>query len=167
MTWLWGADLSGLTSGTTYTTHGGSQQRPDHLGGGPHVHDYDSAGRDDWQPVADHAVHGYRDRTRKPAGQVGVHAGLVGLTPTTTYHYQLVAHSSGGTTCGADQTLTSTSSQAVVLGREGFVSPGRVVGVELGCFHGTSTSTGHLTMTHNCTVIAQRNYAIGAESGGF
>ena len=100
-------------------------------------------------------------------GMVGVHARLTGLTPRTTYHYQLVGQSAGGTTFGADQTLTTTSSEAVVLGREGFVSPGRVVGVELGCFHGTSTCTGHLTMAYNGTVIAQRNYSIRADSGGF
>ena len=47
------------------------------------------------------------------------------------------------------QTVTTTSSQAVVLGHEGFVSPGWVVGVEIGCFHGTSQCTGHITMTHN------------------
>lgn len=101
-------------------------------------------------------------------GNVGVHARIFGLSPNTTYHYQLVASSSEGTSTGADQTLTTTtSSQARVLGREGFVSPGRVVGVELGCFHGASACTGHLTMTHNGTVIGQRNYSIAPDSGGF
>lgn len=115
---------------------------------------------------------GYGTQTT-PAGAgagtdaVGVHAVLTGLAPRTTYHYQLVAHSPAGTTFGADQTLTTNTSQAVVLGREGFVSPGRVVGVELGCFHGTTTCTGHLTMAHNGTVIAQRNYSIRADHGGF
>lgn len=101
------------------------------------------------------------------SGQVGVHASIFGLTPKTTYHYQLVAQNAGGTTYGADQTLTTTSSEAVVLGREGFVSPGRVVGVELGCFHGTSTCQGHLTIAHDGTLIAQRDYSIRADSGGF
>lgn len=101
-------------------------------------------------------------------GNVGVHATIFGLSPNTTYHYQLVASSSEGTSTGADQTLTTTtSSQAVVLGREGFVSPGRVVGVELGCFHGSSACTGHLTMSHNGRVIGQRNYSIAPDSGGF
>jgi hypothetical protein len=45
--------------------------------------------------------------------------------------------------------------------------PGRVVGVELGCFHGTSTCAGQLTMSHDGTVIAQRDYSIPADSGGF
>ena len=100
-------------------------------------------------------------------GPVGVHATMYGLTANTTYHYQLVAQNAGGTSYGADQTLATTSSEAVVMGHEGFVSPGRVVGVELGCFHGTSTCTGQLTMTHDGTVIAQRNYSIPADSGGF
>jgi hypothetical protein len=100
-------------------------------------------------------------------GPVAVHATFYGLSENTTYHYQLVAQSSAGTTDGTDQTLTTTSSQAVVLGHEGFVSPGWVVGVELGCFHGTSTCTGQLTMTHNGAVIGERAYSIPADSGGF
>jgi len=98
---------------------------------------------------------------------VGVHADVYGLTADTTYHYQIVAENAGGTSYGADQTLTTTSSQAAVLGHEGFVSPGSVVGVELGCFHGTSTCTGHLTMSHDGVVIGQRDYSIAADSGGF
>jgi hypothetical protein len=98
---------------------------------------------------------------------VGVSASLTGLAAGTTYHYRIVASSSAGTATGADQTFTTTTSEAVILGREGFVSPGRIVGVELGCFHGTATCTGQLTMSHNGTVIAQRNYSIRADSGGF
>ena len=103
-------------------------------------------------------------------GMVAVHATLYGLSPNTTYHYQLVASSSAGTTNGADETLTTsptTASQAVVLGHEGFVSPGWIVGAEVGCFHGTTTCTGQLTMSHDGTVIAQRNYSIPPDSGGF
>ena len=101
---------------------------------------------------------------------VGVHQSIVGLSPNTTYHYRLVAQSSAGTTNGADQTLTTATtaqSQTVVLGHEGFVSPGRIVGAEVGCFHGTTTCTGQLTMSHNGTTIAQRSYSIPADSGGF
>ncbi len=100
-------------------------------------------------------------------GAVGVNATINGLTANTTYHYQLVAQNAGGTSFGTDQTVTTTSSQAVVLGHEGFVSPGWVVGVELGCFHGTDTCSGHITMTHNGTTIGQRDYSIPADSGGF
>jgi hypothetical protein len=101
---------------------------------------------------------------------VGVHQGIFGLSPNTTYHYRLVATNSAGTTNGSDQTLTTpstTPSQVAVLGHEGFVSPGHVVGVEVGCFHGTTTCTGHITMTHNGTTIAQRDYSIAPDSGGF
>jgi hypothetical protein len=103
-------------------------------------------------------------------GNVAVHAALDGLSPNTTYHYQLVATSSAGTSNGPDETFTTTTtttSQAVVLGHEGFVSPGWIVGAELGCFHGTSTCTGQLTMSHDGTVIAQRNYSLPPDSGGF
>lgn len=96
-----------------------------------------------------------------------VSANLAGLNAGTTYHFRLVAMSSAGTTNGADQTFTTSSSQAVVLGHEGFVSPGLVVGVELGCFHGTNPCTGHLTMAHGGTVLAERDYSIPADSGGF
>ncbi len=101
---------------------------------------------------------------------VGVHATLFGLNANTTYHYQLVAQSSAGTTTGADQTLTTsstTTSQTVVLGHEGFVSPGWIVGAEVGCFHGMNPCNGHLTMSTNGTVIAQRDYSIAPDSGGF
>jgi hypothetical protein len=104
------------------------------------------------------------------SGVVAVHAALEGLSPNTTYHYQLVATSSAGTSSGTDQTLTtssSTASQAVVLGHEGFVSPGWIVGAELGCFHGTTTCTGHLTMSHDGAVIAERDYSLAPDSGGF
>lgn len=101
---------------------------------------------------------------------VGVHQTIYGLTPHTTYHYRLVATSSAGTTNGTDQTFTTpttTPSQTVVLGHEGFVSPGWIVGAEVGCFHGTTTCNGHLTMSHAGVTIAQRDYSIPADSGGF
>ncbi|MGH2882301.1 MAG: fibronectin type III domain-containing protein, partial [Solirubrobacteraceae bacterium] len=94
---------------------------------------------------------------------VGVHQAIFGLTPNTTYHYRLVATSSAGTTNGTDQTFTTpttTPSQTVVLGHEGFVSPGWIVGAEVGCFHGTTTCSGHLTMSHAGVTIAQRDYSI-------
>ena len=52
-----------------------------------------------------------------------------------------------------------------VLGHEGFVSPGWIVGAELGCFHGTTPCAGQLTMSHNGTTIAQRSYSIPLTAG--
>src|SRR5947199_185751 len=57
-------------------------------------------------------------------GNVGVRATIDGLNADTTYHYQLVAQNAGGTSFGTDETLTTTSSPAAVLGREGFVAAG-------------------------------------------
>ena len=45
------------------------------------------------------------------------------------------------------------------MGRMGFVSPGRIVGVEAGCFGGDARCTGHMTMRHNGSVIGQRDFA--------
>jgi hypothetical protein len=97
-------------------------------------------------------------------------SGLLGaLAPNTVYHYRLVASNAGGKAFGDDQSFTSglTTSQVRVMGREGFVSPGRVIGVELGCFVGQTTCTGHITMAHNGVVIGQRDYSIPPSSGGF
>ena len=44
---------------------------------------------------------------------VAVAAGLTGLTPATTYHYRLVAASSGGTTNGTDMTFTTSAPSPV------------------------------------------------------
>lgn len=96
------------------------------------------------------------------------------LQPGTTYHYRLVAASAGGTALGADKTFTTaagtapTQSYVKFMGRMGFVSPGNVIGVEAGCI-GDTTCTGHVTMTvaGTNTVLAQRNYSIPADTGGF
>jgi phosphodiesterase/alkaline phosphatase D-like protein len=100
-------------------------------------------------------------------GVVAVNAHVTGLTSNTVYHYQLVAQNAGGTSYGNDETVTTTASQIVVLGHEGFVSPGWVVGVELGCFHGTSQCSGHISMTHNGAQLAQSDYSMSPDSGGF
>lgn len=57
---------------------------------------------------------GYGSNTPMPDGDAGsalntqyVTAGIAGLAPGTSYHYRLVASSSGGTTYGWDQTLTT------------------------------------------------------------
>lgn len=110
--------------------------------------------------------------TKAGAGTVNVSASAVvtGLVSGTVYHDRLVAVSPAGITVGADQTFTAggvVTSQVRVLGREGFVSPGGVIGVELGCFAGQTTCAGHFTVTHNGTLVGQRDFSIDPESGGF
>lgn len=95
-------------------------------------------------------------------------ASLNGLTPKTVYHYRIVAIGPGGTSDGSDQTFTAGGTSSVhVLGREGFVSPGNVIGIQIGCFGGVSTCAGNFTVTHGSTVVGQHGYSIAPESGGF
>ncbi len=53
------------------------------------------------------------------------------------------------------------------MGRMGFVSPGRVIGVQVGCFNGATTCAGHIEMSHNGAVVGQTDFRIAPESGGF
>jgi hypothetical protein len=91
------------------------------------------------------------------------------LVSHTTYHYRLVAQGPGGWAYGADATFTTGSPQSQVrfIGREGFVSPGRIIGVEAGCFGGNTRCLGHVTMSHNGVVIGQGDFNIAPNSGGF
>jgi hypothetical protein len=99
----------------------------------------------------------------------GAIAILTNLASGTVYHYRLVAVNAGGTSFGGDQTFTAglTTSQIRVFGREGFVSPGRIIGVVLGCTNGQTTCTGHITMTHNGVLVGEHDYSFAPESGGF
>ena len=105
------------------------------------------------------------------SGNVAVNAYIAGLQPTTLYHYRVVAQSAGGTSDGADRTFetggSQTPSHVQFMGRMGFVSPGAIIGVEAGCFGGQTSCGGHITMSHNNTVIGQRNFNIAPETGGF
>jgi hypothetical protein len=93
---------------------------------------------------------------------------LNGLTPGTVYHYRIVAVSSAGTVDGTDATFTAGGTSAVsVLGHEGFVSPGAVIGIQIGCFNGVTTCSGSFTVTHGSTLVGQRNFSLKPESGGF
>lgn len=100
-----------------------------------------------------------------------VSGSLSGLAAGTTYHYRLVAVSNGGTALGDDQSFATRSSGSPshvgFLGREGFVSPGGIIGVEAGCFGGQTPCAGHVTMTHGGAVIGQRDFNIQPNSGGF
>lgn len=106
-------------------------------------------------------------QTVNDTGNLSVHAFVGDLHSSTVYHYRLVATSGGSTYYGADRSLTTTGSQIHVMGRMGFVSPGRWIGVEIGCFSGNTPCAGHITMSHNGTVVGQRNFSIPAQSGGF
>ncbi len=103
------------------------------------------------------------------SGNVSATSTVTGLTTGATYHYRLVAQNASGTSYGGDQTVSPGTAQSQVrfIGKEGFVSPGRVIGVEAGCFGGTARCFGHVTMTHNGTLIGQRDFNIAPNSGGF
>jgi hypothetical protein len=101
-------------------------------------------------------------------GAVAVSAHLTGLTAGQTYHYRLVAKTPAGTGVGADLTLSTTAPTSAVLlmGHEGFVSPGDIVGVELGCF-GPAACTGTFKVTFNGTEIGSGAYTQAPNTGGF
>jgi hypothetical protein len=110
--------------------------------------------------------------TKAGAGTRNLRASAVvtGLAPGTIYHDRLVAVNAAGTTHGADQSFTAggvVTSEVRVLGREGFVSPGGVIGVELGCFAGQTTCAGHFTVTHAGTLVGQHDFSIAPQTGGF
>jgi hypothetical protein len=103
--------------------------------------------------------------------QVAVNSEVAGLMPNTTYHFRLVSTSSAGTTYGTDVTVTTLgttlpASTVKLMGHMGFVSPGQVIGVEVGCF-GESPCAGTFTMTVSGKVIGQGNFKQNANTGGF
>jgi phosphodiesterase/alkaline phosphatase D-like protein len=106
------------------------------------------------------------------AENVAVHADIAGLMPGATYHYRLVARSSGGTSLGLDRTVRTSGapvipSRVAILGKMGFVSSRGWIGVVIGCFGGQTRCVGHVTLTHGRTVVGRRNFNIRAASGGF
>lgn len=105
---------------------------------------------------------------------VSVNAGISGLTPDTIYHYRLVAVSGSNTVLGSDATFrTGTGTPVLVqshvafIGREGFVSPGRVIGVEADCLGGTTRCTGHVEIRYGSHILGQRDFGIAPNTGGF
>ncbi len=101
-------------------------------------------------------------------GAVAVHVHINGLSPTTAYHYRLVAVNDGGTVYGADQTLTTSTATSTVklMGHMGFVSPGYIVGVEIGCF-GPAPCQGTFKATVGGAVIGTGSFKQGSQTGGF
>jgi len=96
---------------------------------------------------------------------------LAGLQSNQTYHYRIVAVSTGGTTLGSDATFTTgspppTTSKLKFFGRTAFVAPQGVGGIFMGCI-GQTTCSGKMTISHNGTTIAQRqHFTIGPNNGG-
>lgn len=121
------------------------------------------------------ANYGFQTAARSAGSGVGdepVSMALSGVSPNTTYHYRLVAVNAGGTALGGDQAFTTAGptlapSHVAFMGHMGFVSPGGIVGVEAGCFGGQTGCGGHITMSHDGSVIGQRNFYIAPASGGF
>jgi hypothetical protein len=102
---------------------------------------------------------------------VGVHYEVTGLALNTTYHFRLVATSPGGTSYGDDETVVTAgaptpASVVALIGRMGFVSPGNVIGVEIGCF-GSSPCAGTFKMTVGSTTIGSGTFNAAGGSGGF
>jgi hypothetical protein len=108
-------------------------------------------------------------KTGPGAANLNAVANLTGLTPGALYHYRVVAVNASGSSFGDDQTFTGglTTSQVRVLGREGFVSPGRVIGIQIGCFGGQTTCSGHFTVTHDGVLFGEHDYSIPPSNGGF
>lgn len=89
------------------------------------------------------------------SANLSVSQALTGLTPATTYHYRLVAKSSGGTTNGSDGLFTTASPPVAVTGTASGVGPtGATVGGTVNpngqpttwyVEYGTSTSYGSKT----------------------
>jgi hypothetical protein len=102
---------------------------------------------------------------------VSVTGSLAGLQSDQTYHYRIVAVSSGGTTLGVDATFTTgapppTTSNLRFFGQTAFVAPQGVGGIFLGCI-GETICAGKMTISHNGATIAQRlHFTIGANQGG-
>ena len=72
-----------------------------------------------WFEYGTTAAYGFQTASANPGAgtaSVPVSASLTGLLPGTLYHYRLVAVSAGGTTLGADQTLTTTLAPTVTTG---------------------------------------------------
>lgn len=90
--------------------------------------------------------------------------------PGATYHYRVVAQSSGGITYGTDKTFmtmgaASTPSTLKILGRHGFVSRNGWVGPVVGCFAGQTACTGRYVLAYRGATIAARNFSMPAASG--
>jgi hypothetical protein len=103
--------------------------------------------------------------------EVAVNAEVTALMPSATYHFRLVSTSNQGTSYGSDETVTTagapiTTSTVRLMGHMGFVSPGNVIGVEVGCF-GPNPCVGSFKLTVNGKTIGGGNFKESANTGGF
>ena len=107
------------------------------------------------------------------SSQVSVHQTVTGLAPNTTYYYRLVGTSTGGGTgYGAVKSFktapsTAPVSSARILVNFGFVASNNVTAVGVGCFGGTTTCSGKMTLTVGHTTYSTRNFTLAAGDGGF
>lgn len=103
--------------------------------------------------------------------QVAVNAQVTALIASTIYHFRLVSTSSGGISYGTDETVGTVGSPTAastvrLMGHMGFVSPGSVIGAEVGCF-GPSACTGTFKLTVNGATIGSGKFKQNANTGGF
>jgi hypothetical protein len=98
---------------------------------------------------------------------VPVTATINGLSPKTTFHYQLVCTNAGGTGLGGDRTfrtLDRGKSHPAIGGKRGYVSAKGVVGFVIACF-GDRKCVGKLSLTFKGKALAKaRNYSINSQS---
>jgi len=99
---------------------------------------------------------------------VSVTGSLSGLQSDQTYHYRIVAVSSGGTTLGADLTFTtgSTASKLKFFGHTAFVAPQGVGGIFLGCFGGTVCTVKLTILRSGATIARRQHFTIAPGNGG-
>jgi len=102
---------------------------------------------------------------------VSVSASLSGLSPSTTYHYRLVAVGpNGAISIGADRTFASGGSASTRLGLFGhtaFADQHGVAGVFVACF-GSSGCRGSLTLSRSGKQLGVRSaYSLRQDDGGF
>jgi trimeric autotransporter adhesin len=97
----------------------------------------------------------------------GVSASLTGLAPGTTYHYRLVAMSSGGVTDGADGIFTTPASTSAAPGAT--TGPASAIGAAGATLNGSVTPNGQATTYSfqygTSTVYGAQTSPVSAGSG--
>ncbi len=103
------------------------------------------------------------------AGSTGVSVNLTGLTCNTTYHFRVVASSSGGTTNGSDQTFTTSACSGGSLSGEVSrkkLNPGyeKVAGITVNLINSSNstvaTTTTDANGAYSFTSVAAGTYSV-------